>query len=239
MSNSPKTPTPNDGLCDPNETPMHPEATAFHNKIIQTSRGPVEFIDAGDGLPVLGFHGMGAGNDLFLELEKDLLTDGFRLIVPNRPGYYNTPISSGPSLNDCVDLAARLDHLQIDMAAVMGVSMGGLFATAFAARHPGDQMPGPEVRDHSPLDRTPVASGSHPMGVSSTAETYVPQVAATQLSSENADPRAAVVLEGIRRPPFRRCPNRPASLKVCGIVLDSMRRCLPKPAGLKTTSESC
>jgi pimeloyl-ACP methyl ester carboxylesterase len=84
----------------------------------------------------LYFHGTGAGNDAALLMEKWLLDDGFRLIVPNRPGYYGTPLCSGRTPNDCADLAAGLlDALHIDRVAVIGTSGGGLAASSFAARH--------------------------------------------------------------------------------------------------------
>jgi pimeloyl-ACP methyl ester carboxylesterase len=70
-------------------------------------------------------------------MEGTLLHDGFRLIVPNRPGYYGTPLSCGRAPADCADLAAELlDHLNIDRAAVIGTSGGGLGSASFAARHP-------------------------------------------------------------------------------------------------------
>lgn len=107
-------------------------------RIIETSRGPVEFSDSGEGIPILYFHGVGVGGELFLRVEQPLVEDGFRLLIPNRPGYYGTPISCGKTLVDCVDLAAELiEFLGIPDVAVMGSSGGGFFALAFAARHHG------------------------------------------------------------------------------------------------------
>ncbi len=104
---------------------------------VQTRIGPVEFADAGSGLPVLYFHGTGAGGDAALVTERRLLHDGFRLIVPNRPGYYATPLRCGRSSADCADLAQQLlDHLGVARAAVVGTSGGGPPAASFAKRHP-------------------------------------------------------------------------------------------------------
>ena len=55
-----------------------------HTQVVQTTRGPVEVLESGQGWPVLYFHGTGAGNDLVPAMEQPLLQDGFRLIVPNR-----------------------------------------------------------------------------------------------------------------------------------------------------------
>jgi pimeloyl-ACP methyl ester carboxylesterase len=104
---------------------------------VQTSKGPVEYADVGQGVPVLYFHGNGVGCEAAVMLEKSLLDDGCRLIVPNRPGYFGTPLTSGRSFKDCADLAAELlDQLGVERAIVIGTSGGGPPASRFAARHP-------------------------------------------------------------------------------------------------------
>ncbi len=104
---------------------------------MQTSKGPVEYVDAGQGIPVLYFHGNGLGNDAMFMIEKSLVEEGCRLIVPNRPGYYGTPLACGTSVEDCADLGAELlDGLGIERAVVIGTSAGGAPAGCFAARHP-------------------------------------------------------------------------------------------------------
>ena len=65
------------------------------NQQLETSKGLVEYADVGQGRPILYFHGTGAGNDAAVIMERSLLDDGFRLIVPNRPGYYGTAGSPG------------------------------------------------------------------------------------------------------------------------------------------------
>ncbi len=102
----------------------------------QTSRGPVEYADVGQGIPILYFHGNDVGYDAAVMMEKSLVDDGFRLIVPNRPGYYGTPITCGRSPSDCADLAAELlDRLGVERVVVIGTSAGGSAALRFAARH--------------------------------------------------------------------------------------------------------
>jgi pimeloyl-ACP methyl ester carboxylesterase len=110
---------------------------AVEQRQVQTSKGPVEYADVGQGIPILYFHGNGAGNDAAVRIEKSLVDDGFRLIVPNRPGYYGTPLQSGRSPNECADLAAELlDQLGVERVVVIGTSGGGPAASRFAARHP-------------------------------------------------------------------------------------------------------
>lgn len=106
------------------------------SRVIVTSKGPLEYSEAGSGPPILYFHGTGAPGNLVFDFERPLLEAGFRLIVPNRPGYGKTPLSGNRSAAACADLAAELlSALSIDRACVMGCSGGGPFATAFAVRH--------------------------------------------------------------------------------------------------------
>jgi pimeloyl-ACP methyl ester carboxylesterase len=104
---------------------------------VQTSKGCVEYADVEQGIPVLYFHGNDVGNDAVVLLEKSLVDDGCRLIVPNRPGYYGTSLECGPASDDCADLAAELlDQLGLARVIVIGTSGGGPPASHFAARHP-------------------------------------------------------------------------------------------------------
>ncbi len=102
--------------------------------LLKTCRGPVGYIDAGSGLPILYFHGTGAGNDLAQIMERSLLDQGFRLIIPNRPGYLDTPIECGRTTADAVWLACQvLDYLKIGCVGVIGTSGGGPAAISFAS----------------------------------------------------------------------------------------------------------
>jgi len=106
-------------------------------KVVETRCGPVEYSEAGSGDPVLYFHGSGVTGDVMLTVETSMIEDGFRLIVPNRPGYGKTPLSPHRSAAGCADVAAAfLDTLGIASVSVMGSSGGAAFAASFALNHP-------------------------------------------------------------------------------------------------------
>jgi pimeloyl-ACP methyl ester carboxylesterase len=112
-----------------------PSADDVHR--VTTPFGDVEYLDVGEGLPILYFHGTGAGADVMPPLERPLLDDGCRLIIPNRPGYWGTPLDECHSAADCADLmAALLGQLNLQRVVVIGTSGGGPAAADFAARSP-------------------------------------------------------------------------------------------------------
>jgi pimeloyl-ACP methyl ester carboxylesterase len=87
-------------------------------------------------IPVLWCHG-GPGSRREPEaLAPELGTMGYRVIGIDRPGYGASTPNPGRSIADWVpDGIAVADHLGIDQFAVVGVSTGGAYALALAARH--------------------------------------------------------------------------------------------------------
>jgi pimeloyl-ACP methyl ester carboxylesterase len=107
-------------------------------RIVATERGPVEYTEAGAGVPVLYFHGTGVTGDVMVAVEQSMIEDGFRVIVPNRPGYGLTPLAPHFTAADCAHLAASLlDSLGVADTCVMGSSGGAAFALSFALHFPG------------------------------------------------------------------------------------------------------
>jgi 2-hydroxy-6-oxonona-2,4-dienedioate hydrolase len=104
--------------------------------IAETSAGPVEYAEAGEGRPLLMIHGAGGGYDQGLLVARDF-ADGFRVIAPSRFGYLRTPVPPDPSPAAQADAhAALLDFLGIAKCVVAGVSAGGPSAIELALRHP-------------------------------------------------------------------------------------------------------
>ena len=108
--------------------------------VVTTPRGPVEYAEIGQGPPVLYMHGTPGGYDQMYRVLRAEYGDAgppFRAIVPSRPGYLRTPLEAGRTFAEQADtMAALLDQLKIERAAVVGISGGGPSALQFAIRHP-------------------------------------------------------------------------------------------------------
>lgn len=101
---------------------------------IRTTRGFVEAAVVGDGTrrAVLLVHGMPGSWRQAMPLAEDL-ADVATVVLPSRPGYGTTPISSGRRPEEQAALyAALLDTLGIGEASIVGISGGGPSAVAFA-----------------------------------------------------------------------------------------------------------
>jgi pimeloyl-ACP methyl ester carboxylesterase len=145
--------------------------------IIATGQGPVQVLSTGDGSVVLSLHGGMGGYDQSWLLAQSLGISNARILAVSRPGYFGTPLGSGPRPQDQADLcAALLDALGVGQAVVIAVSAGGPTALQFALQHSdrcralmlvsacsGQLASPPEVRARLPLikllARIPFLSG--------------------------------------------------------------------------------
>lgn len=97
--------------------------------------GVMAYQAAGSGPAVLVLHDLQGGWDRAPIYDR--LAESFRVIVPSRPGYPGTPLAVGRSASAQAEaLAALLDGLDIEQAAVVGVGFGGMAAVELARRHP-------------------------------------------------------------------------------------------------------
>lgn len=111
--------------------------TRAGSRMVDTAAGPIEYAITGAGSPVLVLHGAAGGWDQGLYSARDLVHRGFRVIAPSRFGYLRTPMPAGASPASEADaLAALLDALGIERAAVVSYSAGATPAFQLALRHP-------------------------------------------------------------------------------------------------------
>lgn len=107
------------------------------SRLINTSSGPIEYADKGEGYPVLVVHGAGGGYDQGLILSEVVLPEDFHIISPSRYGFLRTPVPDNATFADQADtFADLLDELNISKVAVVGISAGGPSTLEFALRYP-------------------------------------------------------------------------------------------------------
>ncbi len=106
-----------------------------HWTIINDS--PVNFVDLGEGPPVLFVHGLGGSWPNWLE-QLPVFAQTHRVIAPDLPGFGNSPMPTGDiSISGYArTLDALLDALDLDAAAVVGNSMGGFVSAELAIAFP-------------------------------------------------------------------------------------------------------
>jgi pimeloyl-ACP methyl ester carboxylesterase len=84
---------------------------------------------------VLFFHGCPDTRWAARSGEAAALRAGVRLVCVNRPGYGRSSVAPSTHATVADDAAAVLDALGIGEVGVLGMSVGGAYAAAFAARH--------------------------------------------------------------------------------------------------------
>ncbi len=106
-------------------------------QIIQTARGPIEYHSVGQGPTALILHGTLGGYDQGLITADMINSPSLRFLAVSRPGYLNSPLSTGASLGDQVEAyVALLDALHVQKVALIATSGGGPYALEFAQLHP-------------------------------------------------------------------------------------------------------
>ena len=95
------------------------------------------YIRHGKGTPLVLLHGYPLDHHLWDDVIP-LLKDTFDLIIPDLRGFgESTTVNTAYTMDDlALDIAGLLDHLGIKKSAVVGHSMGGYVALAFARLYP-------------------------------------------------------------------------------------------------------
>ena len=110
---------------------------AHGSALVATRCGPIEYQEAGTGVPLLAVHGSGGGYDQGMAFAGALAQQGIRVIAMSRFGYLRTPMPADASAAAQADAhVCLLDALGIGQAGVLGGSAGAPSALQMAIRHP-------------------------------------------------------------------------------------------------------
>jgi pimeloyl-ACP methyl ester carboxylesterase len=109
------------------------------SKVARLASGPVRYLEAGSGMPMLLLHAFPLGADQWLpQLSRPPI--GWRLIAPDLRGLGGSVFPGDPASSTvdghAADMFELMAHLDIPGAAIAGLSMGGYVALAMLARHP-------------------------------------------------------------------------------------------------------
>ena len=107
-------------------------------KVLESAEYEIFYRKIGSGNPVVLIHGFGEDGAIWEEL-IDNLKDQYEFLIPDVPGSGRSVVKGGKwSIDDLAgSIAAILDHEQILSAPMIGHSMGGYIALAFAEKYPG------------------------------------------------------------------------------------------------------
>jgi 2-hydroxy-6-oxonona-2,4-dienedioate hydrolase len=140
-----------------------PITEATTSRFVEKGGLRLHFNDAGEGHPVVFLHGSGPGATGWSNFGPNIvaLSRRFRTIALDMPGWGKSALEI-PGDGTLVTAVKRmLDALDIERAALVGNSLGGMVALAFAAEHPercshlvtmGAPTPGVNVFSASGMD---------------------------------------------------------------------------------------
>jgi 2-hydroxy-6-oxonona-2,4-dienedioate hydrolase len=106
------------------------------SQILRSPKGQIEYVEVGQGAPVLLIHGTSGG---FVQgrLLAKVLGGPYHYIIPSRFGYLGTATREDTSPAAQAEAHVELlDALGVKQAVVMGASAGALSAMELAARYP-------------------------------------------------------------------------------------------------------
>jgi len=108
-------------------------------RFVQTSLHRIHYNEAGSGHPVILLHGSGPGSTGWSNFRTNIaaLADDFHVYAVDMPGWGESDTQTPETGYDHVAaLIAFMDALDIDSAALVGNSMGGITSISTAILHP-------------------------------------------------------------------------------------------------------
>lgn len=115
-----------------------PDTQATRDRFVETPRHRLHYVEAGAGHPLVLLHGGGPGASGASNFAPNItpLAEHFRVLAPDMPGWGESDTSTAGGRDHMGILIDLLDALEIDRAALVGNSVGGMTAVSTAVAHP-------------------------------------------------------------------------------------------------------
>ncbi len=108
----------------------------MEKKFIITEGKRIEYEKRGEGKALMLLHGFGADSHIWNALAKSL-SRSYLVITPNLPGVNGSDFMSSVSMEELANLAKQImDEEALPQSVLIGHSMGGYAALAFAEKYP-------------------------------------------------------------------------------------------------------
>ena len=143
----------------------------------------------GTGVPLVLLHGYPLDHHLW-DAVVPLLEDRFEVILPDLRGFgESSTVDSFYAMEDIAsDIAGLLDHLEIQEAAIVGHSMGGYVALAFARLYP-DRLSGLGLVSSQVLADPPDRKEGRYKSAAEVADKGIGSVVAAMTTKFTSDPQ--------------------------------------------------
>ncbi len=131
--------------------------SGLKRRVIQVGDHRVVYSEGGHGEPVVLLHGFGASADSWNRLAKPL-TKRYRVIAPDQPGWGASTRLETASYGYPAQLERLhqfLSQLKLGRVHLVGHSMGGFIASAYAARYPGEVITLGLIAPHGMVEPEP------------------------------------------------------------------------------------
>ncbi|QEW01267.1 alpha/beta fold hydrolase [Microbacterium caowuchunii] len=114
------------------------DAGEIPGQFVQTRDWRIHYREAGSGHPIVLLHGSGPGATGWNNFRPNIahLAQKFRVIAVDMPGWGKSDPVTADERNHVKAAIQLLDALDIDRAAFVGNSMGGVTSVQLSARHP-------------------------------------------------------------------------------------------------------
>jgi len=98
----------------------------------------VNYKIAGEGQPILILHGWGSSSDSWIEIQRLLTENGYRVYVPDLPGFGKSPPPAAVwGIVEYADFVYEFGQkMQLEKFVLLGHSFGGQIAIQFAQKYP-------------------------------------------------------------------------------------------------------